>query len=238
MDPGRPAHPPPPTDAEPDPSHRPPAGPGDPDTPRPPLEPGEWDIPRVPLLYDRAVIASTVLSARLRAARRTGRALYGDVVVHQQAREPEQLLIPFPDADAEPRSALDMAALRALKESRTDVEALDLTADLARGRPPPRHHHPRRTRRPRRPAPPAGRGVPGRRDPLLRVHTVHRPRTVTEVVDDDSSETITEPGRPGRLVVTDLGCRLMPVIRYPTGDRGEWVDRGAGRFRLLGRSDE
>lgn len=30
----------------------------------------------------------------------------------------------------------------------------------------------------------------------------------------------------------------MPVIRYPTGDRGEWVDREDGRFRLLGRSDE
>ncbi|MCX4598830.1 relaxase domain-containing protein [Streptomyces sp. NBC_01549] len=125
-----------PPDAEPDPSPRPPAGPSDPDTTRLPLEPGEWDIPRVPLLYDRAVIASTVLSARLRAARRTGRALYDDVVAHQQAAMPEQLLIPFPDtdedADSEPRSALDMAALRALKESRTDVEALDFTAERLR----------------------------------------------------------------------------------------------------------
>ncbi|MGW4994951.1 relaxase domain-containing protein [Streptomyces mirabilis] len=125
-----------PPNAEPDPSHRPPAGPGDPDTPRLPLEPGEWDIPRVPLLHDRAVIASTVLSARLGAARRTGRTLYDDVVVHQQAAMPEQLLIPFPDtdtdADSEPRSALDMTALRTLKESRTDVEALDLTAERLR----------------------------------------------------------------------------------------------------------
>ncbi len=88
-------------DGEPDPSHRPAVGPGDPDTPRLPLEPGEWDIPRVPLLYQRAVIASTVLSARLRATRRTGRALYDDVVVHQQAAMPEQLLIPFPDADSD-----------------------------------------------------------------------------------------------------------------------------------------
>ncbi|GGT64765.1 hypothetical protein GCM10010207_75010 [Streptomyces atratus] len=119
-----------PPDAEPDPG-QPPAGPGDPDTPRLPLEPGEWDIPRVPLLYDRAVIASTVLSARLRAARRTGRALYDDVV-HQQAAMPEQLLIPFSDADAGPQSALDMTALRALQESRTDVEALDLTAERLR----------------------------------------------------------------------------------------------------------
>jgi len=38
--------------------------------------------------------------------------------------------------------------------------------------------------------------------------------------------------------VTDLARRLMPMIRYPTGDRGTWVDREDGRFRLLGRSDE
>ncbi|MER7178869.1 MobF family relaxase [Streptomyces hyaluromycini] len=125
-----------PPDAEPATDHRPPAGPSDPDTPGLPLEPGEWDIPRVPLLYQRAVIASTVLSTRLRAARRTSRALYDDVVAHQQAAMPEQLLLPFPDADedadSEPRSALDMTALRALKESRTDVEALDLTAERLR----------------------------------------------------------------------------------------------------------
>ncbi|MDN3296399.1 hypothetical protein QWM81_20500 [Streptomyces ficellus] len=33
-----------------------------------------------------------------RAARRTGRALYDDVVVHQQAAMPEQIPIPFPDS--------------------------------------------------------------------------------------------------------------------------------------------
>ncbi|MFD3841748.1 hypothetical protein ACFWWC_36685 [Streptomyces sp. NPDC058642] len=58
-----------------------------------------------------------MLSARLRSARRTGRDPYDDVVVHQQSAMPEQLLIPFPDAgediDFEPRSALDMTALRA-----------------------------------------------------------------------------------------------------------------------------
>jgi hypothetical protein len=89
-----------------------------------PLEPGEWDIPRVPLLHDRAVIASTVLSARLDAARRTGRALYDDVVVHQQAAMPEQLLL-FAQKQTPPtaRPAVDLAALR------TDLEALELTAD-------------------------------------------------------------------------------------------------------------
>ncbi|MFC9625808.1 MobF family relaxase [Streptomyces sp. NPDC056930] len=106
--------------------------PGTWDPPCLPLEPGEWDIPRVPLLYDRAVIASTVLTDRPRATRRTGRALYDDIVAHQQAAMLEQLLIPVPDTDAEPRSPLDMTALRALKEPRTDVEALDLTAERLR----------------------------------------------------------------------------------------------------------
>ncbi|MFJ7497692.1 hypothetical protein ACIQZB_42700 [Streptomyces sp. NPDC097727] len=123
-----------PPDADPDPGHRLPGGPGSTDTPRLPVEPGEWDIPRVPLLYDRAVIASTVLTDGLRATRRTGRALYDDVVVHQQAAMPEQLLIPFPDADAdtESRPVLDMTALRALQASRADVEALEFTDEQLR----------------------------------------------------------------------------------------------------------
>lgn len=81
-------------------------------------------------------------------------------------------------------------------------------------------------------------GAPVADDPDPRVHRSHRPQTVMEIVDDDTGEPVTEPGRPGRLVVTDLARRLMPVIRYPTGDRGEWVDRADWRFRLLGRSDE
>ncbi|WP_192582743.1 MobF family relaxase [Streptomyces triticiradicis] len=114
-------------DAEPETGHRPPAGPGTPDTPRLPLEPGEWDIPRLPLLYQRAVIASTILSARLRAARRTGRDLY-DVFAHQQAAMPEQLVL-F-DQEEQPiwkkTKPVDVAALR------TDLEALELTADQLR----------------------------------------------------------------------------------------------------------
>ncbi|MER5811769.1 hypothetical protein ABT143_26885 [Streptomyces sp. NPDC002033] len=41
---------------------------------------------RIPSHHDRAVIASTMLAARLRAARRTGRAME-DVTTHQQGRE-------------------------------------------------------------------------------------------------------------------------------------------------------
>ncbi|MFJ3861927.1 hypothetical protein ACIPRL_37650 [Streptomyces sp. NPDC090085] len=63
-----------------------------------------------------------------------------DVVAHQQAAMPEQLLaLSAAEAehdDQEPESgrqeAIDMTAVRALRESRTDVEALDLTADRLR----------------------------------------------------------------------------------------------------------
>ncbi|MGV9628559.1 hypothetical protein [Streptomyces sp. NPDC003487] len=63
-----------------------------------------------------------------------------DVVAHQQAAMPEQLLAPEPadpkheDQERKPgrRGALDLTALWALRESRTDVEALDLTAERLR----------------------------------------------------------------------------------------------------------
>ncbi|MER6571691.1 hypothetical protein ABT288_37345 [Streptomyces sp. NPDC001093] len=63
-----------------------------------------------------------------------------DVVAHQQAAMPEQLLAP-PAADPEHddqepeagrREAIDLTALRALRESRRDVEALDLTDEKLR----------------------------------------------------------------------------------------------------------
>ncbi|MFD4144208.1 hypothetical protein [Streptomyces sp. NPDC058572] len=63
-----------------------------------------------------------------------------DVVAHQQAAMPEQLLPPTAadsehddqEPEAGPREAIDRTALRALRVSRTDVEALDLTADRLR----------------------------------------------------------------------------------------------------------
>jgi hypothetical protein len=72
------------------------------------------------------------------ATRVRGRAY--DVVAHQQAAMPEQLLAPAaadPEReDQEPeagrREATDLTALRALRESRTDVEALDLTDERLR----------------------------------------------------------------------------------------------------------
>ena len=125
--------------AAPDPDRHPPADPGEPAAPRPPgQDVGEWEIPRIPLQYDRAVLAGAVVREKLRtttAAAVRGRAY--DVVAHQQAAMPEQLLAPEPaddDQEQKPgrREALDMTALRALRESRTDVEALDVTAERLR----------------------------------------------------------------------------------------------------------
>ncbi len=49
---------------------------------------------------------------------------------------------------------------------------------------------------------------------------------------------IDETGRPGRLLVTNLQRRLMPVIRYPSGDLACWREPPgpARKFALLGRA--
>lgn len=72
----------------------------------------------------------------------------------------------------------------------------------------------------------------GLRDP--RVHQVNRPGIIVEIIKEDGAAT-TEPGTPGSLVVTNLERRLMPVVRYPSGDRAEWIDFETGLFRVLGR---
>jgi hypothetical protein len=75
----------------PDPDHKPAP---DPAASHLPLDEGEWPVPRDPLRYDRAVIASTVLSARLRTARRASRDPYPyDGFAHRQAALPEQLFL-------------------------------------------------------------------------------------------------------------------------------------------------
>ncbi|MFH9400779.1 hypothetical protein ACH4JS_13550 [Streptomyces sp. NPDC017638] len=126
----------------PDPDRQPPADPGEPAAHRHPgQDAGEREIPRIPLQYERAVLANVVVREKLRTATTTvvrGQAY--EVVAHQQAAMPEQLLAP-PAAevehnDQEPEAgrgeAIDMTALRALRKSRPDMEALGLTADRLR----------------------------------------------------------------------------------------------------------
>lgn len=78
-------------------------------------------------------------------------------------------------------------------------------------------------------------------------HRVFSETTVIEIVDEESGEPIHDIGRPGKVILTNLTRRLMPILRYPVGDRAEWVenqgqaqDRPAldRRFRILGRSEE
>ncbi|MEW1910305.1 phenylacetate--CoA ligase family protein [Kitasatospora sp. NPDC085895] len=72
----------------------------------------------------------------------------------------------------------------------------------------------------------------------VRVHEAFSNRTLVEIVDSTTGEPITTPGVPGRVVVTNLFRTLMPILRYPAGDRAEWLDADCRRFRLLGRSEE
>ena len=73
------------------------------------------------------------------------------------------------------------------------------------------------------------------------VHCVFDDTTMVELIDEATGEVIDAPGQPGKIVLTNLERRLMPIIRYPVGDRGEWIDAPgtpARRFRLLGRTEE
>ncbi|MEW9552309.1 phenylacetate--CoA ligase family protein [Nonomuraea sp. NPDC050783] len=72
----------------------------------------------------------------------------------------------------------------------------------------------------------------------VRVHEAFADRTLVELVDDTTGEPITEPGVPGRVIVTNLFRTLMPIIRYPAGDLAEWTGPDRRGFRLLGRSAE
>lgn len=73
-------------------------------------------------------------------------------------------------------------------------------------------------------------------------HEVFLNSCVMELIDEETGEVINETGRVGKLVYTNLTRLLMPIIRYPVGDRAEWMEMtqdGRGkRFVLRGRSEE
>jgi len=65
--------------------------------------------------------------------------------------------------------------------------------------------------------------------------------TIMEIVDEETGEVIDETDRVGRLLVTNLNRRLMPLVRYPVGDLAVWrepVNTPNRKFRLQGRSQE
>ena len=72
-------------------------------------------------------------------------------------------------------------------------------------------------------------------------HRVFDGAMVMEIVDEATGEPIEDVGQPGRVVFTSLVRRLMPLLRYPSGDRAHWVEplgSADRRFQLLGRSEE
>lgn len=61
-----------------------------------------------------------------------------------------------------------------------------------------------------------------------------------ELIDPDTGEIITEMNKPGVIYVTSLFKTLIPLIRYPAGDMGEYTEpEGVAdrKFRILGRSN-
>ncbi len=72
-------------------------------------------------------------------------------------------------------------------------------------------------------------------------HKVYDHAVILEIIDEQTGETITETNRKGKLVITCLYRILQPMLRYPLGDCGVWVDQPGGKnrkFKLLGRSEE
>ena len=71
-------------------------------------------------------------------------------------------------------------------------------------------------------------------------HRVMSDLCIMELIDPDTGEVIREAGKPGVIYITSLYKALIPLIRYPAGDMGEYVEpEGVAdrKFRILGRSD-
>lgn len=74
-------------------------------------------------------------------------------------------------------------------------------------------------------------------------HRVFGSATTLEIIDEDTLEPIEEVGRPGKILLTNRIRSLMPVIRYPVGDRAMWCEpldknNPDRKYAILGRSEE
>lgn len=64
--------------------------------------------------------------------------------------------------------------------------------------------------------------------------------TLIELIDPDTGEVITEVNKPGVIYITSLFKTLIPLLRYPAGDMGEYTEPANvpdRKFRILGRSN-
>jgi phenylacetate-CoA ligase len=70
-------------------------------------------------------------------------------------------------------------------------------------------------------------------------HRMQDEHAIIEIIDEVSGAVIDDCDQPGLLLLTNLSRTLMPLIRYPVGDRACWREPAgtAGRkFVLKGRS--
>ncbi|WP_085707570.1 phenylacetate--CoA ligase family protein [Pseudomonas sp. B35(2017)] len=86
-------------------------------------------------------------------------------------------------------------------------------------------------------------GLIGTRHPdcAMDEHRTPDGHSLLEILDEETGEAIEACNRPGRLVVTNLTRRLMPLIRYPVGDRACWREPPGTpqrKFALTGRSSD
>lgn len=72
-------------------------------------------------------------------------------------------------------------------------------------------------------------------------HRVFADQMILEILDLENNQPIREIGRQGKLVVTNLIRKTMPILRYSVGDICEWSEapgREDRSYVLLGRSPE
>lgn len=72
-------------------------------------------------------------------------------------------------------------------------------------------------------------------------HRVFDGAHIIEIVDPDTHEVIHEKERMGKILLTNLSRKLMPIIRYPAGDLAMWMEdenTPNRKFKLQGRSEE
>jgi phenylacetate-CoA ligase len=64
---------------------------------------------------------------------------------------------------------------------------------------------------------------------------------VVAISSKHTHEVIEACNRPGQLIITNLTRKLMPLLRYPVGDRACWREPSGTpkrKFALLGRSEQ
>ena len=72
-------------------------------------------------------------------------------------------------------------------------------------------------------------------------HRVFGDYNIIEIIDEVTGEPIHESGKEGKIYSTNLSRILMPIIRYPVGDNGIWMEpEGTAdrKYKILGRSEE